>query len=139
MRSNDQRDGWISANSVIGGVSLLLSLVNFFLILYLWNSGPQDPESEVLAFSMTALQVVLGVLAILLALGAFAGFWMIRTSAVEAAREEARRKVNELAPQLLEESRRAGTSGQSNAADVGISTEQATDVMRSAQKLTEDN
>ncbi len=40
--------------------------------------------------SITAIEVLLAVLAIILGVGAFAGFWMLKGSAQEAARVEAR-------------------------------------------------
>ena len=71
---------------------------------------------------------------------------MIRTSAVEAAREEARRKVDELAPALLEQARRATeTSGrslentQSTAPKVDISALEASNVVKKAKKVGDDS
>lgn len=84
--TNDKRDGKIGVNFVLAGIATVLSIIDLALILLLWNSKAQDVDVNVLAVSITALEVVLGVLAVLLGIGAFAGFWMIRTSAVEAAR-----------------------------------------------------
>ncbi|MDJ0629658.1 MAG: hypothetical protein QNJ44_15480 [Rhodobacter sp.] len=144
--NDDQRDGRIKSNTILALFALVLSIVSFFLILLLWNSTPQDVDVDVLAFSITALEVILGVLAVGLAFGAFAGFWMIKTSAVEASREEARRQVDKMVPDLLEQARRLGGSGpespslkQSGEPQVNISKSDADDVMRSAKRVGDDD
>ncbi len=140
--SDDRRDGRISTNTVIALIALVLSVVSFFLILLLWNSNPQDVEVDTLSFSITVLETVLGVLAVLLAFGAFAGFWMIRTSAVEAAREEARRKIDEMAPELIKEAGRLAGASRGATEDqkpsLKISETDESDVLKGATKLGED-
>lgn len=144
--NNDKRDGRIGVNFTLSVIGTVLGIINLALILLLWNSGPQDIDVNVLAISITALEVVLGILAVLLGIGAFAGFWMIRTSAVEAAREEARRKVDELAPVLIEQARRAteGGSGKmessnSNEPKVDITALEESKVVKKAKKVGDDN
>lgn len=146
MTNNDQRDGRIGVNTVLSVIALVLSIISFFLILLLWHSGPQKPDSDVLAISITALEVVLGVLAVLLAIGAFVGFWMIRSSATEAAREEARKKVEELAPELIRQANRisssekiSGHQGDSNEPKLDITQDQESDVIDQSTPVGDDN
>lgn len=107
---NDNRDAKIGINFVLSSIALVLSIADFFLILLLWNSLPQDIDVNALSISITALEVVLAILAVLLAFGAFGGFWMIRAAAISAARDEAKRRIEEEAPRLLAEAQRtAGT------------------------------
>jgi hypothetical protein len=126
-------------------VALILSFVNFAFILYMWNSGPQDPVSDVLAISITMLEIVLGVLAVMLAVGAFAGFWMIKGSAVEAAREEARTRIDDIAPKLLEEARRLASENRGSVASqtgspkLNIDDEQVVELINQSKRVEDDN
>lgn len=79
----------------------VLQFVWFVLIglAYNWPTGNVQEQSAILAISMTAVEVVLGVLAILLAVGAVFSYTTFRRdvqlSAKEAATNEAGRKVDE--------------------------------------------
>lgn len=87
-----------SGTSVIQLTSLLLSFVNFFLIILLWNSvSPETRSPDTLSLSVTIMGVVLGTLTIILGLGAFGGFWIVRRDAVLAAEDEARREARKVA------------------------------------------
>ena len=119
----------------------LLNIAFIFIISLLWHRSPQDVDITAADWSLAALETVLVVLTIVLALGAFAGFWLIRHSAVYAAREEARiearRRVDEELPRLIEEGhRRPGTDAPTQPqVDDGLS---AVEPPASAEELRED-
>lgn len=83
--------------------SLLWVLQFFWLILigmaYNWPAGPIEEQSAVLAISMTAVEIVLAVLAIVLALGAVFSYTTFRRDiqliAVETAEAEARKTIEQ--------------------------------------------
>lgn len=57
--------------------------------------------------SITMIEVLLATLAIVLGLGAFAGFWLLKGAAQDAAREEARKFLEREGAKLTEEMRNA--------------------------------
>ena len=80
-------------------VSYILHFAAFVLILYIWNvDGGKVTESgtDNLALTMTAIEIMLAILAIFLGVIAFSGFWMIRREAVSAAEDAAVREVRRL-------------------------------------------
>lgn len=68
-----------------------LGVVNFFLVLLLWNVSGAEPKLDNLAVSLTVLEIFLAVIAV-------SGFFLIRSAAVKAAEEEARAEAGRLAP-----------------------------------------
>lgn len=101
-RPYDTEKTRISVNEIIKGqlikVLFFLQSVAFVLILYRWNRDAPENEakSAVLATSMTTIEVLLAILAIILGGGAFFGFWMIRREAITAAEDAAVREVRRL-------------------------------------------
>lgn len=96
--------------------SYLLHFFWFVLILFMWNRQAPEAEakSEVLAMSITTIEVLLAVLAIILGVGAFAGFWMLKGAAEEAARVEAQKWLTAKGAELIAKGREA-TEGESDA------------------------
>ena len=79
-------------------VLFFLQFLAFVLIMYRWNRDAPDGEaaSNVLALSLTTIEILLALLAIILGAGAFFGFWMIRRDAITAAEDAAVREVRRL-------------------------------------------
>lgn len=101
----------IRALNVIVGCLSLLNIGFIFTISLMWHRAPQDVDISAANWSLAVLETVLAVLALVLALGAFAGFWLVRHAAIDASREEARKRVDEELPRLFEEYRRTEDGG----------------------------
>lgn len=84
-------------------LQFLLIFFAYVLILMLWNKSSfgGDSADAALATALTTIEIALAVLAIVLALGAFFGFWMVRESAERAARSEAVACIEKQLPDLL--------------------------------------
>lgn len=83
--------------------TFVIAIVGLFVGLLAWNSmSSLESNTDAIAWSLSALQIVLAVFAIMLAVGAVVGFWTIRSAALDAARNEARRYMEKHAPELLE-------------------------------------
>lgn len=78
-------------------LALVLSGLNFFLIILWWLSANRlaKVEVDVLSWSLSVLQT-------LIAMGAFAGFWLVRGAAVHSAREMAKDIAEKEAKQVAE-------------------------------------
>lgn len=74
----------------------ILNIVQIGIILWLWNDDAYLSDFDTLSVSITAVEIVLVVLTILLAIASFSGYWTIRKSAEDAARKEARQVVEAL-------------------------------------------
>jgi len=100
---------------------IALNLINFSGMPLLWNSGPfEDPDIDTLSVAMTAAEVVLGALAIILGLGAFGGFWLVRRDAIAAAEEEARKTVKEQMEKLLRQQEAVVSKQSESAGSYGL-------------------
>jgi len=124
---------WLIAQSVF-------LLIGFVLILFLWNRSASVSESgsEVLATALTAVEVLLAVFALFLGVGALGGFWLLRAVVIEAARDEARKRLDVIGPELLRETGRVtGSKGERQNAAVGDLDEET--IISSAEEVTEDN
>jgi len=119
------------------GLMIALQFVWFILILLVWNTSPaaNKPDLNILAVSITAVQIVLGALTIMLGVGAFFGFWMIKESAIAAAQREARNVINEKAAEMFGQVAKA--RGETEEPRVGEIDEAA--ILDDATELTEDN
>ena len=81
-----------------------LLFIGFVLFIFLWNlrQVPDQDDISELAISLTVLEIMLAALAIILGLGAFFGFWMIRDAAISQARSEAREYMEKNAADLID-------------------------------------
>lgn len=95
---------WWSNNWAMA-VLWLLNIAQLGLILWMWNDDAylDNLGFNTLAATMTAVEIVLTVMAILLAIGSFSGFWMIRQAAESAARQEAKKAADQVARETLKE------------------------------------
>ncbi|MEQ8283763.1 MAG: hypothetical protein RIC04_06615 [Parvibaculum sp.] len=66
----------------------------------------QTPDAIAYAGQIGRLDIVslvLGLVALAIGIGSIGGFWMIRSAAVRAAEEEARKEIRECAPEIVRE------------------------------------
>ena len=83
-------------------VSFFLHFLSFCSIIWFFNRDEEKGEADsILPISLTIIEIVLALLAIFLGIAAFAGFWMVRSSAEVAARSEAKQCVKDGLPSLL--------------------------------------
>lgn len=86
----------IFAIKVILGTVFIISFVAFGFSLASFNlNGGTSDKVDTFAISLTFVEIVLSVLAIILGLGGFIGFWMVRQAAIDSAATEARRYLDE--------------------------------------------
>jgi len=91
---------WRGAAAVAIVVSLVVSFLALLFSFIAWNSPAPNaqPGADVLAASLTAIEIVLAVLGVGLAVAAIIGYGAVRGAAIRSARDEAQR----IAPGVLE-------------------------------------
>ncbi|TNE47796.1 MAG: hypothetical protein EP341_09095 [Sphingomonadales bacterium] len=95
--AKDRKSKWYDkAVNVWVAAAVVISIFDLFLILLLWNvsGGLEDVDS--LAVSITVLEVFI-------AIAAIGGFWTLRSSARDAAAEEARSISEEVSKREVKE------------------------------------
>lgn len=102
--SKNEQDAHIKAIYFILLPFVALSIVGLFVGLLAWNvaSGP-GTEINAITISLSVLQVVLALFAIMLGVAAIFGFWAIRGAAVASAKREARSYLDEKAASMFDE------------------------------------
>ena len=83
------------------------------------------------------VSIVLGLFGLLLGIAAFVGFWMIRRAAIEAAKDEARRAINEKAAEMFDGVKSVRDAGQADPI-IQIESVKVSDVLSNAEEVTED-
>lgn len=87
------------ASYILALCAFVLSALSFFGVVFWWLSSPAERDTDAIAWSMSVLQTLLAVVALV-------GFWAVRGAAVAQARETAEveaRKVAEVeAPKTAE-------------------------------------
>ena len=84
--------------------TFLVTMIGFGFALAAFNISSNDLHNiDTFAISLTFIEIVLSVLAIILGLGAFGGFWLIRQAAEDSAAKEARRYLDASAKDLFYE------------------------------------
>ncbi|MEO9900349.1 MULTISPECIES: hypothetical protein [Alphaproteobacteria] len=121
-------------------VQAIFLFLGFVLIALSWNFQVTDgkPNADVLAVSLTAIEVVLAVLAIILGAGAFFGFWMIREAAIAAAQREARQVIEEKAGAMFGEVTKLAASRESQTPSIHLSRQSEDAILDAAEEVTED-
>jgi uncharacterized BrkB/YihY/UPF0761 family membrane protein len=102
--SDNERDAHITAIYHVLFPVALLTLVSFFLGLLAYNVA-SDPKQNVdaITWSLTVIEIVLALFAIMLGVVAIFGFWAVRGAAIASAKREARTYLDEKAGQMFEE------------------------------------
>jgi len=105
----------VFAIKMILGAVFIISCVAFGFSLASFNLNGGTPDKiDTLAISLTFIEIVLSVLAIILGLGGFVGFWMVRQAAIDSAAIEARRYLNENARKAFSAASTARAGNMSN-------------------------
>lgn len=102
--NENERDAHIRAIYFILLPFVALSIVSLFVGLLAWNVASEpDTEINAITISLSVIQVVLALFAIMLGVAAIFGFWAIRGAAVASAKREARAYLDEKAAKMFEE------------------------------------
>ena len=101
--SDSERDTRIRALYFVVGAFILLSIFSLFFGLLAYNLTDATHDTDAIAISLTTIEVVLALFAIMLGIVAAFGFWAIRGAAVTAAKQEARLYLDEKAREMFEE------------------------------------
>ena len=135
--NDNDRDARIHALTYVVGAFVCLSIVGLFVSLLAFNMTDQHHDTDAIAISLTALEVVLALFAIMLGVVAIFGFWAVRGAAVAAAKREARVYLEEKAAGLFEEAAKTRQSGpaQKPVLPADLDTD---DILEAATEETED-
>ena len=102
MNDND-RDAHIKAIYYILIPFACLTIITLFVSIFTWNALPGERNVDAITWSLTLIEVVLALFAIMLGIVAIFGFWAIRGAAVASAKREARFYLDEKAGALFQE------------------------------------
>lgn len=123
---------------IILAVVFLVALIAFGFSLASWNvSNQQNSNIDTLAISLTAIEIVLSVLAIILGLGAIGGFWLVRQAAIDSAAREARRYIEDNAANLFDETSRTKTGNIAQQPNIPANLDQAS-VLNGAEEIQDE-
>lgn len=102
--SENERDAHIRAIYFILLPFAAISIVGLFVGLLAWNLA-SEPNAEISAItiSLSVIQVVLALFALMLGVAAIFGFWAIRGAAVASAKREARSYLDDKAASMFGE------------------------------------
>ena len=102
--SKNEQDAHIKAIYHILLPFVVVSIVALFVGILSWNAA-SDPYNEISAItiSLSVIQVVLALFAIMIGVAAISGFWAIRGAAVAAAKNEARQYLDTKAADMFKE------------------------------------
>lgn len=110
MKADEKHDAHIRTLYCILIPFAALSIVGFFIALLSWNSlSDPDNHANAITWSLSVLQIVLAIFAIILGIGALFGFWLLREAAITSAEREAREYLDRKAGELLSRSGSQGT------------------------------
>ena len=104
--SEEDQDAHIKAIYYVMLPFVVLTIVALFVSILAWNSTSDftaDHNVNSIAWSLSVIQIVLALFALLLGVAAVFGFWAIRGAAVAAAKREARIYLDEKAAQTFGE------------------------------------
>lgn len=102
--SKNEHDAHIKAIYFILIPFVAISITALFVGLLAWNIA-SDPDTEInaITISLSVIQVVLALFALMLGVAAIFGFWAIRGAAVASAKREARTYLDEKAATMFTE------------------------------------
>lgn len=104
MKADEKHDAHIRTLYCILIPFAALSIVGFFIALLSWNSlSDPDNHANAITWSLSVLQIVLAIFAIILGIGALFGFWLLREAAITSAEREAREYLDRKAGELFEQ------------------------------------
>jgi hypothetical protein len=121
--SDNERDAHIRAiYSILIPIAILV-FVSLFVSILSWNSIPgPERNNDAISWSLSVLQIVLALFAIMLGVVAVFGFWSIRGAAVASAKREARIYLDEKAASMFENARNTrGDSGRTESPKIPTS------------------
>ncbi|MEO3416133.1 hypothetical protein AAFO92_15890 [Roseovarius sp. CAU 1744] len=101
--NENERDAHIKAIYYILLPFVVLTIVSLFVSIFTWNSMDGHREVEAITWSLTVIEIVLALFAIMLGIVAIFGFWAIRGAAVASAKREARAYLDEKAAQMFQQ------------------------------------
>ncbi len=139
LRENE-RDAHIKAIYYILIPFAAISIIGLFVGLAAFNMRSAPHDMDAITISLTVIEIVLAIFAIMLGIVAIFGFWAVRGAAVAAAKREAKSYLDLKATEMFAEvaKTRQNQPNQKEAADIPSDLNQD-EVLNKATEATSDD